>query len=229
MTAKKAKLSKEFCLFTFTFALIHLHLACFEKNSYSVKQLENIITQTGFDKLLATLDADREQAGAKYESLRLRLIKFFEWRNCETAEELTDTVFDRVIKKIIEGEQIQNVAAYSATVAQFVFKEDCRKRERLFQSIEDVQEIGSPAKKNNFFEPESDDAQMNCLEKCLAEFSDANRRLVIAYYDTDERTMIATRKSLADEMRISLNTLRIRVCRLKAKLENCTRNCCRKN
>lgn len=84
--------------------------------------MKKIITQTGFDKLLATLDADREAAGAKYESLRRRLIKFFEWRNCETAEELTDTVFDRVIKKIAEGEEIQNVGAYSATVAQFFLK-----------------------------------------------------------------------------------------------------------
>ena len=95
--------------------------------------MAEMLTQTGFDKLLATLDADREQAGAKYESLRRRLIRFFEWRKCETAAELTDIVFDRVIKKIAEGEQIQNIGAYSATVAQFVFKEDWRKRERLFQ------------------------------------------------------------------------------------------------
>ena len=37
MTAKKAKLSKEFCFFAFTFALIHLHLACFEIISDGVK------------------------------------------------------------------------------------------------------------------------------------------------------------------------------------------------
>ena len=111
------------------------------------KSMAEILTQTGFDKLLATLDADREQAGAKYESLRVRLIKFFEWRNCEVAEELTDKVFDRVIKKIAEGEQIQNIAAYSATVAQFVFKEDCRRRERLFQSIEDAPEIANQRRK----------------------------------------------------------------------------------
>lgn len=192
--------------------------------------MAEILTQTGFDKLLATLDADREQAGAKYESLRLRLIKFFEWRNCESAEELTDTVFDRVIGKITEGEQIQNIAAYSATVAQFVFKEDCRRRERFFQSIEDSPEAEISAQANEFVkDAEIEDARMNCLEKCLAESSDENRRLVIAYYDTDERTMIATRKSLADKMEISLNVLRIRVCRLKAKLENCTRDCCRKN
>lgn len=191
--------------------------------------MDNVLTQTGFDKLLATLDADREQAGAKYEALRARLVKFFEWRNCETAEELTDIVFDRIVKKIAEGEQVQNLNAYSATVAQFVFKEDFRRRERLFQSIEDSPAAGNLAVISDSAETgESDDVRLDCLEKCLAEFSDENRRLVIAYYDTDERTMIATRRRLADSTGISLNTLRIRVCRLKAKLENCTFDCCGK-
>ena len=190
--------------------------------------MAEIITQTGFDKFLTTLDADREQAGAKYESLRGRLVKFFEWRNCDAAQELTDIVFDRVIKKIAEGEQIQNIGAYSATVAQFVFKEDCRRRERHFESIEDVPETHYLLKKTEFIEEETDDLQMNCLEKCLAKFSAENRRLIVAYHDTDERTMIATRKRVADEMEISLNVLRIRVCRLKAKLEECTRECCHK-
>jgi DNA-directed RNA polymerase specialized sigma24 family protein len=189
-----------------------------------------ILTQLGFDKLLATLDAEREQAGAKYESLRLRLIKFFEWRNCETAEELSDIVFDRIIKKIVEGEQVQNVAAYAGAVAQLVFKEECRRRKRLFQSIEHAPEIKIPALTNEFVaETETDDARINCLEKCLEELSDDNRRLLVAYYDTDERTMIPTRKRLADSMNVSLNVLRIRICRLKEKLENCTRNCCDEN
>ncbi len=191
--------------------------------------MNNILTQTGFDTLLATLDAEREQAGAKYESLRARLIKFFEWRNCETPEELTDVVFDRIVKKIAEGEQIQNINAYSATIAQFVFKEDCRRRERLFQSIEDNPAAENLIATNDLAETnETDDRRFDCLEKCLAEFSDENRRLVVAYYDTDERTMIATRKRLADSLEVSMNTLRIRVCRLKAKLEDCTIDCCRR-
>ena len=179
------------------------------------------ITQTGFDNFLTMLDPDRETAGVKYESLRRRLIKFFEWRNCASGEELTDTVFDRVVKKITEGEQIQNVGAYAAAVAQFVFKEDCRRRERLFQSIEDTPEIeGKIAAEEG-----SNEGGANCLEKCLSELNGENRRLIVAYYDTDERTMIATRKRLADESEISLNVLRIRVCRLKSKLEDCTRDC----
>lgn len=189
--------------------------------------MDNLLTQTGFDKLLASLDVDREQAGAKYESLRVRLVKFFEWRNCETPEELTDTVFDRIAKKISAGEQIQNIGAYAVTVAQFVLKEDYRRRVRLTQSIED-----NPAIENLIIADsstgmnETDDLRLDCLEKCLAELSDENRRLFVAYYDTDERTMIPTRKRLADSINISLNVLRIRVCRLKGKLENCTRSCC---
>jgi DNA-directed RNA polymerase specialized sigma24 family protein len=191
--------------------------------------VDNALTQTGFDKLLASLDAaDRDEAGAKYEALRSRLVRFFEWRDCESAEELTDAVFDRVTKKIAEGEQIQNINAYSATVAQFVFKEDSRRRAQSLP-IED-----NPAFENlitgggSDAAEETDEARLDCLEKCLAEFSGENRRLVTAYYDTDERTMIAARKRLADASGISLNTLRIRVCRLKAKLEDCTKDCCRK-
>ena len=191
--------------------------------------MDNVLTQTGFDKLLATLDTDRERAGAKYESLRVRLVKFFEWRNCESAEELTDTVFDRLVKKIQAGEQIQNINAYSAAVAQFVFKEDCRRATHLFQTIEDNPAIENLTATGGLTETnETDDSRLDCLEKCLAELPDENRRLVRAYYDTDERTMIATRKRLADSLEVSLNNLRIRVCRLKAKLEVCTKDCCRK-
>jgi DNA-directed RNA polymerase specialized sigma24 family protein len=193
------------------------------------KRVENVLTQTGFDKFLAALDADREQAGAKYESLRARLVKFFEWRNCDTPDELTDVVFDRITKKIAAGEQIQNINAYSVTVAQFVFKEDCRSRERLFQSIDDNPQvensIASDASDEN---DETGNARLDCLDECLAEFSGDNRRLITAYYDTDDQTMIATRRRLADSAGVSLNTLRIRVCRLKAKLEDCTKDCCRK-
>ncbi len=187
--------------------------------------MANGIDQTGFDKLLLLLDANRETAGAKYESLRLRLVKYFEWRNCETAEDLADTVFDRVIKKLSEGEEIQNVNAYSTTVAQFVFLEFSRSRAHFAENIEDNPNIAAQEIETD----EQGENRLVCLDKCLAEFSDENRKLIIAYYDTDERTMIAARKRLCDSMNISLNTLRIRVCRLKSKLEICTFDCCEKS
>ena len=190
--------------------------------------MENVFTQTAFDKFLTTFDADRQQAGAKYELLRSRLIKFFEWRGCEIPEELTDEVFDRVVKKIQSGEQIQNINAYAATVAQFVFKEDCRRRERHFQSIDDTPELEKASETKDTAAVDAQDARLDCLEKCLLEFSVENRKLIVAYHDTDERTMISTRKRLAESLGVSLNVLRIRVCRLKSKLENCVVGCCGK-
>lgn len=183
-------------------------------------------SQTDFDKFLALLDANRETAGVKYESLRLRLIKFFEWRNCETAEELADTVFDRILRKIAEGEAIQNINAYSAGVAQFVFKENLRNPAFLSDSLEENPNVQNFAEKDSPETNETENLRFDCLEKCLSAMDLETRQLLIAYHDTDERTMIPTRKRIAESLEISLNTLRIRVCRLKSKLENCVRDCC---
>lgn len=187
------------------------------------------ISQADFDKLLALLDADRDTAGVKYEALRARLIKFFEWRDCDAASELADTVFDRLIKKIAGGEEILNVNAYAATVAQFVYKEYARAAARRGESIEENPNLREIAGKNP---PESEvdtaNRRFDCLEKCLAELDSETRRLLVEYHDADERTMIPARKRLADRLKISLNTLRIRVCRLKSRLENCVRDCCAK-
>ena len=191
--------------------------------------MDNLLTQTAFDKLLALLDSDREQAGAKYESLRARLIKFFEWRDCDAPEELADEVFDRVTKKVESGELIRNVEAYSATVAQFVLKEDARSPSRRSQSIEDNPRLENKLAAGVADAPdETDEARLACLDRCLAELSGEHRRLVTAYYDTDERTMIEARRRLAAAEGISPNSLRIRVCRLKARLEECAKDCCQK-
>src|SRR5689334_8976445 len=58
------------------------------------------IDQTKFEKLLVWLNADRDKAGQKYESIRQRLIYIFRQRGCSTPEDLADETIDRVIQKI---------------------------------------------------------------------------------------------------------------------------------
>ncbi|MCB1024188.1 MAG: hypothetical protein KDB79_07355, partial [Acidobacteria bacterium] len=70
------------------------------------------------------------------------------------------------------------------------------------------------------------DKRFQCLDKCLSDFPVHKRDLLVKYFDTDEDTMIPARKRLAEKFGINLNTLRIRISRLKAKLESCTRKCC---
>nr|MDQ3743617.1 hypothetical protein [Acidobacteriota bacterium] len=55
--------------------------------------------QDDFDSLLAWLDADREEAGKKYESIRLRLIRIFTCRGRHDSEELADETIRRVTLK----------------------------------------------------------------------------------------------------------------------------------
>ncbi len=185
--------------------------------------MNDVSARTNFDRFLTLLDADRDAAGARYEELRVRLVRFFEWRGSSNGDDLADVCFDRVLRKIGGGEQIENVAAYAATVAQFVYKESLRSKERVTDSLDaddarDVAAAGDAA---------SEDPRMACLDRCLGEFQADDRNLVVAYYDTEEKTMIASRKRLADSLAMSMNTLRIKVCRLKAKLEKCTKDCCK--
>ena len=59
------------------------------------------LTQESFDKLLAWLDADREQAGQKYEEIRRELIRYFLIRGYyNEAEELADETINRAAQKI---------------------------------------------------------------------------------------------------------------------------------
>jgi RNA polymerase sigma factor (sigma-70 family) len=180
-----------------------------------------------FDVFLAVLGEDREQAGEKYLALRERLERFFEWRGCDNAEELTDIVFDRVTKKIIEGEKVKNIEAYCVSVAKFVLMENRREVLRSEELDENSKIISSGGNESEIdSEEEEKTKQFKCLEECLAKFPEDKRKLIVGYFDTDEKTMISTRKNLAEKIGVNLNSLRIRISRLKTKLEKCTKNCC---
>ena len=57
----------------------------------------------GFERLFAFLDADAERAAAKYEQVRLRLLKLFSWRGATPANEFVDRTVERVIRRISDG------------------------------------------------------------------------------------------------------------------------------
>ena len=185
------------------------------------------LTQKGFNEFISLLSKDPDEAARKYLSLHERLIKFFEWRDCENAEELTDIVFDRVVGKISGGEKIKNPEAFAVGIAKFVLMENRRASLKTRQLDDDSPELKAIPEK----EKEDDDADekskdLQCLDECLKELPEEKRKLVISYFDTDEETLISTRKRLAEKLNLSLNSLRIRVCRLKSKLEKCVKTCC---
>ncbi len=68
-------------------------------------------------------DSDPEIATVKYEQMRRKLRKFFEWNRCEDPDELVDKCFDRAAHKIKEGGDVLNITNYLQPIAYLVLKE----------------------------------------------------------------------------------------------------------
>ena len=73
--------------------------------------------------------------------------------------------------------------------------------------------------------PDEAEQRDECLKKCMARIPAKQRELVLQYYLEDKRAKIDHRKVLADELGIALNALRIRVCRIRAMLQECVQGC----
>lgn len=177
---------------------------------------EWVVTQQTFDSLLIWLDEDREQAGLKYEKIRLRLIKIFTCRGCAEAEDLADEVINRVVSRVGELESTYqgDPALYFYGVAQKVHLEYLRRSHP---------KAGPPPMT---VETAADrEAEFECLDRCVAQLSPENRDLVLRYYAQEKHVKIEDRKKLADELGIAVNALRIRAHRIRLVLQCCVKDC----
>ena len=173
------------------------------------------LTPAEFDALLAMLHPDRETAGQIYEGIRNRLMRLFEWRHCAHPEDLADETFNRVARKSAEGLALQrsDPYAYFCGVAHHVFQEAARRamREERVLMKGDWQPTPPPE--------EEPDSRLEHLRQCLEILAADQRRLLLRYHEDTQR--IRSRKDLCDELGIPMNALRIRVHRLRKKVEAC--------
>jgi DNA-directed RNA polymerase specialized sigma24 family protein len=171
-----------------------------------------------FDTFLAWLASDREEAGRKYEDTRHRLIKIFASRGCFCPEDLADETINRVIVKVPEISKNYHgePGRYFGGVARNVFHEYVRKR-----VISPPQPTPDP--------PAAREQELDCLEECLGEVPEANRNIILSYYEGEKRTRIQRRNTMARELGTEPNALRIRVHRIRAMLQQCVGDCLARN
>lgn len=173
------------------------------------------LTPAGFEALLSMLHPDREKAGEVYEGIRRRLVRLFEWRGCSRSEELADETFNRVARKSAEGLTIKrdDPYAYFCGVAHHVFQEVVRREAREHKALESGDWSSSdPAE-------DQPDYRLDHLRSCLDTLEAEQRRLLLRYHEENQR--IKSRKILCDELGIPMNALRIRVHRLRRRVEAC--------
>lgn len=178
------------------------------------------LNKAAFDKLLAHLDADRERAGERYEIIRLKLVRFFEWRGSVFPDDQADEVINRVARRIDEGEEIRDLKNYFYGVARLLFLETLKEQEKEAAALEQMPPPWTDSEGGGEQEP-----RLKCIEMCLRNLTAENRELIIQYYRMEKGAKIENRKAMARALGIPLNALRIRAHRIKAKLEECAREC----
>lgn len=165
------------------------------------------IEQFAFNELLSWLAPDPETAGQQYEVIRQKLITIFTFRGCVFPEELADETINRVTRKLpqIKPYYVGNPARYFYGVAKRVYLEHLhRVPVQKFLPTHSVQE--------------DLEELFQRLDDALSKLEGADRELVLSYYQGDGQSKIEHRKALANQMGLSLNTLRLRIYRIRSQL-----------
>ena len=192
---------------------------------------ESSTTAAAFRQFLSWLDEGTESNGEKYLEMRRRLVAYFNRKNCVGPDELADETLNRVARRLEEEGSITGTAPaqYCYITAKFVFLEYLRSDRRSDSSLAEMSPaevdsvLGTPALVDD--EARSKEHLSNCLEGCLAKLAPPDRDLILGYYRGEQRTKIESRRGLAASLRLSVNALSIRACRIRNKLELCVREC----
>ena len=181
------------------------------------------LNDVALNKLLKCFSANRDEAGVQYHLARRKVVRYFEWRSVGAAESCADETMDRVARRIDEGQKIDKLMAYIFGVARLVLQEVLKEqRERGTISLEDVPPVWQRQKAPEVVDP---DMRQVCFDRCLEELGGESRNLILGYYEGEGRVKIDHRQELADNLKIPLNALRIRVHRIKRTLEDCITKC----
>lgn len=177
------------------------------------------LSQPAFERFLAQLDPDASVAAGRYESLRAKLARFFEWRGCAFPDEPADETINRVIRRMDEGEAVRDLHTYCHGVARLVLLESLKRQVKERVASEEFHRA-VPA------DEDEDLAQrVACLRRCLQELPAAHQGFVREYHKGEGAEKIGRRKQLAATLGIGMNALRIRAFRLGDRLQACVVGC----
>jgi RNA polymerase sigma factor (sigma-70 family) len=165
--------------------------------------------QESFDRLLAWLHEDRDEAGRKYEEIRHRLIKIFVCRGCAEAEDLTDETINRVMKRApeIAPSYIGDPALYFLGVAHNVCREYFRRR-----PMPDLQPTPDVLDNREWIN--------HHLEQCMKRLKPEDQEIILEYFWEEKKAKINRRRKLSERLGMTPNALRIRVHRVLKTLRD---------
>ena len=187
-------------------------------------RLDKVLKQEEFDGLLGLFSENREEAGVIYEELRNSLLRYFEARDCRDADMLADETFSRVASKAhtFDPSRHTRPSSFVFGFASKILLEYSRDPQKMRITYDRWVQSALMVPDN---EPEEEAAGMECLRKCLGEMEPDDRELMIAYYGKERQEKIASRKLIAERLGIKMETLHMRVHRLRETLKKCMKRC----
>lgn len=184
-------------------------------HGFAPMKRERSPTPEEFEKLLAWLNSDPEEAGRMFNLVHSRLVKVFASRGCVDAESLADEVTNRVAVRIDKV-----VTSYSDPLrccvgfVEFVHQEYQREEQKRLTVIEPEHRSTEELEKED-----------QCLTQCLGKLPEAERNLLELYFQGEKRVRINRRKQLAVELMLTANALRIRAFKLRKEMHQCLVTC----
>src|ERR1041384_1165735 len=148
------------------------------------------LTQDAFDRLLIALGGDRESGGEKYLEIRKKLTRFLEWRGRSVPEDHADETFNRIAKKLDEGEQILNPPGYAMGVARLLLLEILKSRQREQSALNEIGTAGE-----TYVADDDGEDRLECLRDCLQTLSPDNREVIFQYYPGEKSEKKTKRKT----------------------------------
>lgn len=166
-----------------------------------------------FERFMRWLGPDEELAGQKYESIRTRLIAMFKARRCVFAEDLADATIERVARKLsdLTFRFTGDPALYFYGVAKKIYLEYQRKI-----MVEHRGSASSPSR--DPIDPDLEN-MLSQLDEALSTIPKSDRELILRYYSGSAKNKINHRRTLAQQLGISTNTLRLRVFRIRKEIK----------
>ncbi len=176
------------------------------------------LTSENFSQLLQRFSADQNEAGVAYAKLRDSLVRFFEIKGDSYPDEAADETLDRVALKLSQNGEIDDLTKYSFGVARFIFLERIKANKKEKVAVGEFY-----ADKTSFVESEETD-DFAPFRECFARLADDDRKILRDYFSDIPFSQISDyRQNVSDKYKVSLNNLRIKVFRLRKRLENCVK------
>lgn len=184
-----------------------------------VRGVRKALTAEAFGKFLRWLSQNDEAAVREYQSIRLRLIRYFVHKGCSDPDDLFDKTIDIVVGKIDQGGEYPSPAAFCFGVAKNIWRQHLRERNlmaaaQLEQNMAFTSHPELPVREQ----------ELKCLEHCMDELSPSDREIVSRYHEGQGHDKIEARKRLADGVG-GANALRIKMCRIRKELRLCVATC----